>query len=207
MSTDRDEAELRRLRRRYVAARRRYLRLNHGIFRLTERRLDRFARELARTAHALTPRELGILLDSGWRERKTAAWLIAIAGRTEFRPRLGKMLLADEMPFAGHAYCITLATFGTEEDADLLSAYLDRYLARPDLDYDQVSAIGALLHLDDAHGSDRAARFLAPGGPWQQWVQVQPARREVEPVGWQETMTRFCAFVQEAARHYEARRA
>lgn len=32
---------------------------------------------------------------------------------------------------------MVLATFGTADDAALLTAYLDHYLARPDLDYDQ----------------------------------------------------------------------
>lgn len=136
MRTDRDP-ELDKLRRRYVAAGRRYLRLNYGIFRLSDRERGQFAEELARAADAITPRELGLLLDCGWRERKTAAWLIAIAGRTDFRPRLGELFLASEGPYAGHAYCIALAAFGTPADTDLLTAYLDRYLARPDLDYDQ----------------------------------------------------------------------
>ncbi|MER7742551.1 DUF6000 family protein [Streptomyces sp. NPDC096538] len=97
MRTDRDP-ELDKVRRRYVAAGRRYLRLNYGIFRLTDRECRRFAQDLARAAQTITPRELGLLLDCGWRERKTAAWLIAIVGRTDFRPRLGELLLASEGP-------------------------------------------------------------------------------------------------------------
>ncbi|MFF1839075.1 DUF6000 family protein [Streptomyces sp. NPDC058231] len=199
MRTGRDP-QLDKLRRRYIAAGRRYLRLNYGIFRLSDRERGRFARELARAVDAITPRELGLLLDCGWRERKTAAWLIAIAGRTEFRPRLGELLLASEGPYAGHAYCIALATFGTPADRDLLTAYLDRYLAHPDLDYDQTSALGALLHLDATHGTDHAARFLAPAGLWNQWAREQPHRSELDPAECQETMARFCSFVEESVR-------
>ncbi|MET9591957.1 DUF6000 family protein [Streptomyces sp. NPDC006516] len=200
MHTDRDP-ELDKLRRRYVAAGRRYLRLNYGIFRLSDPERGRFAAELARAADAITPRELGLLLDCGWRERKTAAWLIAIAGRTDFRPRLGELFLASDGPYAGHAYCIALAAFGTPADTDLLTAYLDRYLARPDLDYDQTSALGALLHLDATHGTDHAARFLAPAGPWKQWAREQPHRSELDSTECQETMARFCFFVEESARY------
>jgi hypothetical protein len=198
--------QLDELRRRYVAAG--HLRLNYRILRLTDPERDRFVRDLARAAETITPHELGLLLDSGWRERKTAAWLIAIAGRTGFRQRLGELLLASRAPYAGPAYCIALATFGTTADADLLAAYLDHYLARPDLDYDQASALGALLHLDATQGTDHATRFLTPDGPWQRWTQEwtheQPHRRELEPTECQETMARFCSFAQDSARHRAA---
>ncbi|MGW3171012.1 DUF6000 family protein [Streptomyces sp. NPDC001153] len=103
------------------------------------RRLDRvtFARKLGKAASQISPRELGILLDGGWRERKTAAWLIAVAGRREFRGRLGELLVASEGFYAGQAYCVMLAIFATPADADLLVAYFDRYLLCLDLDYDQ----------------------------------------------------------------------
>ncbi|WP_327658657.1 MULTISPECIES: DUF6000 family protein [unclassified Streptomyces] len=204
MRIDRDP-ELDALRRRYVAVDRRYLRLNHGIFRLSEGERRRFGRKLAKAADSITCRELHLLLECGWRERKTAAWLIAIAGHTEFRPRLGELLLASEVCYAGHAYCIALAAFGTSADAELLVAYLDRYLARPDLDYDQSSALGALLHLDATHGADRAARFFTPDGLWQHWAHPQPHRRELSPAECQETMARYCSFVQECARHRSVR--
>ncbi|MFE9801554.1 DUF6000 family protein [Streptomyces goshikiensis] len=44
----------------------------------------------------------------------------------------------------GLAYCVALASFGTPRDADLLAAYLDRYLRRPDLGYDQIVVMGRL---------------------------------------------------------------
>ncbi|WP_372348270.1 DUF6000 family protein [Streptomyces sp. KL116D] len=195
------DPELDRLRRRYVAVDRRYLRLSYGILRLGDRQRHRFARELARAADDIAPRELGLLLDCGWRERRTAAWLIAITGRDNFRARLGELLLASEVCCAGNSYCMALAAFGTTDDADLLTAYLDRYLARPDLDYDQAAALAALLHIDEAHGTDRAARFLVPGGPWQGWIEGQSHRSELDPAECQETMARLCSFVQECAGH------
>jgi hypothetical protein len=65
-----------------------------------------------------------------------------LSRRTEFRECLGELLLASEVCCAGLAYCVTLASFGTPRDADLLAAYLDRYLRRPDLAYDQTVAMG-----------------------------------------------------------------
>ncbi|WP_234018802.1 MULTISPECIES: DUF6000 family protein [unclassified Streptomyces] len=39
---------------------------------------------------------------------------------------------------------MTLASFGTPDDADHLTAHLDHYLHHPDLGYDQLPAMGAL---------------------------------------------------------------
>ncbi|WP_267132835.1 DUF6000 family protein [Streptomyces cyaneochromogenes] len=122
-------------------------------------------RDLAQSAYEITPAELGILLEGGWRERKTAAWLVAVAHRTEFRDLVGRLLSAGEGPYAGAAYCVALAKFGSAADAALLSAYLDHYLSRPDLDYDQAVVPGTLLCLDGILGPEYTTRFLAPGGP------------------------------------------
>ncbi|WP_435835617.1 DUF6000 family protein [Streptomyces avermitilis] len=66
---------------------------------------------------------------------------------------------------------MALASFGTPRDSELLVAYLDRCLRRPDLAYDQTVAMGALRFIDLNLQGDQAARFLGPGGLWQQWLQ------------------------------------
>ncbi|MEV0317879.1 DUF6000 family protein [Streptomyces sp. NPDC050658] len=201
---DRDP-ELGRLIPRYVAKDGRYLALGGRVLAMTGRERDRFERRLGKAAAEITPREVGILLGGGWRERRTAAWFIAVARRTEFRERLGELLLASEMGFAGQAYCVALADFGTPADADLLATYLDHYLPRPDLDYDQEPALGALLHLDTEHEADRAARFLTPDGPWQRWTAGRAPSLCDSPNSCQETISRFCAFANASARHCATR--
>ncbi|WP_329453841.1 DUF6000 family protein [Streptomyces sp. NBC_01497] len=54
------------------------------------------------------------------------------------------------------------------------STYLDRYLRRPDLAYDQPTAVGALAYTDSALHGDRAGRLLQEGGLWRQWFQDAP---------------------------------
>jgi hypothetical protein len=160
---------------RYVTAGdgivRRYLKLLHGNFAGMEHASrDTFLRSLADDARHITDHELKLLLDYGWRARLTAAWLISIVRREQFRPELNRLLLASETVYAGQGYCIALARFGTGTDADALVAYLDRYLnARPRLDYDQPWALGALLHIDERTGPDRASQFLGTNGPWYEW--------------------------------------
>ncbi|MFE5966389.1 DUF6000 family protein [Streptomyces sp. NPDC056463] len=149
----------------------RYLVLNGGRFlgpRWWHRR--RFTRHLIADASAITDEELKALLGYEWRARLTAAWLIGVDRRERFRAHIGDLLLASEVCYSGNAYCSALARFGTHADAEILTAYLDRYLPRTDLDYDQAAALGALLRLDAHLGSHHADRFTEPDGPWDHWV-------------------------------------
>lgn len=125
-----------------------------------------FARHLIDDAATITNDELEALLCYEWRSRLTAAWLIGVGRRGTFRERIGDLLLASEVCYSGGAYCFALARFGTHADAEILTAYLDRYLPRTALRYDQPAALGALLRL----GTHHADRFTPPGGLWDQWV-------------------------------------
>ncbi|MFJ9711377.1 DUF6000 family protein [Streptomyces sp. NPDC101234] len=201
-----EDPELLALVHRYVTPDRRYLKLGGPLMRMTEPERTEFRRELGEAAGDITPRDLTILLEGGWRERKTAAWLIAVARRTEFRERLGEMLLASEVCFAGSAYCVTFATFATPADAELLAAYLDRYLRRPELSYDQPAALGALLHLDAKLRADQAARFLTADGLWHQWIDGQPRKEHHgTPDSCRDGISRLCVFADESAEHRPAR--
>jgi len=159
---------------------------------------DRFLRQLSQDAEAITANEITTLLQGGWRERRTAAWLVAVSRRTEFRERLGELLLASEVCCAGLAYCVPLASFGTPRDADLLATYLDRYLRRPDLAYDQTVAMGALMFIDLNLQRDQAARFLAPCALWQQWLQGAAHLQDTtDPASYLSLIRRLCAVVEE----------
>ncbi|MGW5705532.1 DUF6000 family protein [Amycolatopsis japonica] len=197
-----DDTALTELIPRYVTPGRRYLRLGGGLLRPEVADRAAFLRELSEAASRITDSELEVLLDKGgWRERKTAAWFIAVNGRIRFRDTLGALLLASEGPNAGRAYCVALTCLGTEADAAHLIAYLDRYLLRPDLDYDQSEALGALLCLDEALGTDQATRFIEPGGLWWQFCADIPAEAVVRPPRHaQRFIAQMCALATESAR-------
>ncbi|WP_329028691.1 DUF6000 family protein [Streptomyces sp. NBC_01423] len=149
----------------------RYLVLQSGRFLRPEwPHGEHFARQLIDDAATITDAELEALLGYEWRSRLTAAWLIGVDRRDRFRERIGDLLLASEVCFSGSAYCFALARFGTHADAEILTAYLDRYLPRTDLRYDQPAALGALLRLDTRLGTHHADRFTRPDGLWDQWV-------------------------------------
>ncbi|GGO82298.1 DUF6000 family protein [Nonomuraea cavernae] len=180
--------------RRYVSSGRgevrRYLKLlGGGFMMLPDRDLARFARSLAKDARRITDSDLEMLLDSEWRARLTAAWLIGLDRRTHFRERLGAMLLESELVYSGEGYCFALARFAEDSDAEILTAYLDHYLPRLDCHYDQDDAMGALLHLDERLGTDHAARFLVPGGLWE-----RSTMRKVSPAEKKQVTDELCAF-------------
>ncbi|MEU3466156.1 DUF6000 family protein [Streptomyces sp. NPDC006733] len=156
---------------RNVAGERRYLKLlGGGFLRLGERERTAFVTALQADSFQASHEEIGALLGYEWRARLTAAWMVGVARRVEWRERIGGLLLASELTYAGQGYCCALARFGSKDDAEILVSYLDRYLPRLECRYDQGPALGALLRLDSQLGTSHAERFVAPDGPWERWV-------------------------------------
>ncbi|GII56096.1 hypothetical protein Pth03_44850 [Planotetraspora thailandica] len=187
MTTDPDEdPEIRRAIQRYVVWDRdepRYLKLLGGKLPKLD---DRFKIALADDSRQISDGDLDKFLCSDWRPRLTAAWLIGLDRRIRYRQAIGKLLLDSEVVYAGRGYCFALANFGQPEDAEILTAYLERYLPRTDCHYDQHWAIGALLHLDDQLGTYRAHRFLATG-LWE-----ASAFSRLDPATHHRVMTELC---------------
>lgn len=143
-----DDVELTAAIRRYVNPETgsigRYGWLLHGNFmRMDQAVRTPFLRQLAASARQASDHELAILLDSEWRSRLTASWLIGLGRREQFRGRIGELLLASELTYAGQGYCLALARFAATADAELLAAYLDSYLPQSGKRYDQPWALGA----------------------------------------------------------------
>ena len=186
--------------RRYVTPRAgrlgRYMRLLNGNFlALGAGKRRRFLRKLGRSARQVSDRELAILLDAGWRERLTAAWLIGLDRREQFRDRIGELLLASDSGYASQGYCLALARLATAADAGLLASYLETYLPQVDNGFDPDWALGALLHIDAVLGTGQSARFLADGGLWQQWRRTEETPEELR--AW---MDRLCSVADECMR-------
>lgn len=179
--------------RRYVTPGRRsakrYMKLLHGNFLdMPEPERSRFTHSLARAAKRITDEELHTLLDSEWRARLTASWLIGLDRRSQFRSRIGELLLAGELVYASQGYCFALTRFEDTVDAALLVDYLGRYLPRLDCPYDQHWAIGALLRLDERLGTDHAPRFLVSDGLWR-----HSAMKDQDPLKWKEHIDMLCS--------------
>ena len=155
----------------------RYLKLLHGnlLTLLPADRRGEFIDALVRDAREIEDEALSLMLhEPNWRPRLVAAWLVGVSRRAQFRQRIGELLLASELTYAGQGYCFALAALGGDEDARILIEDLDRYLPHVDLRYDQHWAMAALVHLDSVRGTQDAAAFLAPEGLWQPWATRYP---------------------------------
>lgn len=174
----------------------RYMKLLGGNFvGLPPSERPTFLRLLVDAAEEVTDHELGVLLESDWRSRITAAWLIGVSRRSQFRPVLRELLLASTLVFAGQGYCFALARFGTAEDAEILVAYLNRYLPPPDRNYTQDWALGALQHIDATLSTRYAAQFTQPDGLWQHWA----TRYGADAIDQKARIDDLCSLVEEAA--------
>lgn len=89
-----------------------------------------------------------LLGDFNWRTRITGAFFAAINNYQELEDTIGKHLLKSEVCYAGNGYCLALAAFATDKAKEYLISYLDYYLDRNDLWFDQATAYCALEYLD-----------------------------------------------------------
>lgn len=97
----------------------------------------------------ITPLIVSQLLgEFGWRERIIGAYFSAIKNYSQFEEIIGNHLLKSEVCYAGGGYCLALACFNTDKSIEYLKRYLDYYLTRNDLWFDQSDALSALYYLD-----------------------------------------------------------
>ena len=115
---------------------------------------------LGKIYHEITPPVVELLLtDYDWRPRLTGAFFAALKRFTSAEHQIGRLLLRSDVCFAGKLYSVALAEFNTPTGLDYLMRYLKYYLTRPDLDYDQGDAMGAVAWLDTVNGTKHFKDF------------------------------------------------
>lgn len=97
---------------------------------------------------------LSLLGDFNWRTRKVGAYFAAVKGYSELIEIIGTHLLKSEVCCVGHVYALTLAFFNNEQCIQYLNKYLDYYLTRPALYFDQKMVLEAVLYLDKQNGTN-----------------------------------------------------
>jgi hypothetical protein len=108
--------------------------------------------------------------DFDWRTRSTGAYFASIKEEVQFTDIIGIHLLKSEVCFAGSQYAITLASFNTIEATEYLKKYLDYYLKRTELDFDQTQVMSAVKYLDEINGTDFAKQH---SNDWYQFCQYR----------------------------------
>ena len=117
---------------------------------------------------AITPEIVKQLLgDFDWRPRIVGAYFAAIKNYSELIDIIGIHLLKSEVCYAGAGYALALAAFRHDKSKDYLNLYLDYYLNRKDLWFDQGDVLAALYIID----SERASKYL---GKWEEFVADKP---------------------------------
>jgi len=107
-----------------------------------------------------------------WRTRSTAAYFAAVCGYSQLEDVIGRLLLRSDFVYAGRSYAMALASFSSPAAEAFLERYLDVYLRRPDLWFDQGHVLAALAWLDEQDGRNRSSRWVAP---WEGFVEDKPA--------------------------------
>ncbi|WP_271785408.1 DUF6000 family protein [Aquimarina algiphila] len=107
-----------------------------------------------------------LLGDFNWRTRITGAYFASIENYTELEEIIGIHLLKSQVCYAGGGYCLALATFNTEKSYEYIKKYLDYYLTRKDLHFEQREAMATLKSLDIANGTNEMEKYLPKYTEW-----------------------------------------
>jgi len=91
--------------------------------------------------------------DFDWRPRSTGSYFASIMQLKHLEDIIGVHLLKSEVCRAGAQYAVTIASFNTEKSADYFNKYLDYYLKKPELYFDQEAVLTALKYLDEVNGT------------------------------------------------------
>lgn len=112
-----------------------------------------------------------LLGDFNWRTRITGAHFAAITHSTEFEEQIGNLFLKSEVTYAADGYVLALASFNTNSAIKYLTEYLNYYLERTDLWFDQNDAMAALKWLDDSNKTNYHKEYL---GRWEKFIEDKP---------------------------------
>jgi hypothetical protein len=108
-----------------------------------------------------------LLGDFNWRTRIVGAYFASIMEFKSVENIIGIHLLKSQVCYAGNGYCLSLATFNTQNGIEYLKKYLEYYLTRKDLHYDQSGAILALKWTDQINGTNEMDNYL---DLYQEWT-------------------------------------
>lgn len=107
--------------------------------------------------------------DFNWRTRSTGSYFAAIKESIHLEKIIGTHLLKSEVCYAGSNYALTLASFNTEYAVDSFDHYLEYYLTKPELYFDQESVMAALQYLDEVNGTNRIEKHLKKWEEYHTW--------------------------------------
>lgn len=131
----------------------------------------KWIKEIKKINKEITPDiTLALLGDFNWRTRLVGAYFSAVKGYQDQIDIIGAHFLKSEVCCVGHIYAIVLAFYNDKITDKYLNDYLDYYLRKPELDFDQEYALGAVAYLDKVNGTNNTQRHLP------NWMKLQKDR-------------------------------
>jgi len=123
-------------------------------------------------------RDICLLLlgDFNWRTRLVGTYFAAVKGYEELIPVIGTHLLQSKLCCVGHVYTLVLAFFNSKECLQYLHNYLEYYLTKPGLYFDQYDVMRAVMYLDVQNNTDMTTKYLPL------WKAFMEERRQLERV-------------------------
>ena len=119
---------------------------------------DTYENEFFKIKNDLNPEIVKKLLGYfDWRSRITGAYFSALMNYSEFEDFIGSHLLKSEVCYSGEGYLTALSLFNTDKSIDYIKRYLDYYLGKPDLWFDQGDAMASLIWLDNKNNTSLIA--------------------------------------------------
>ena len=107
-----------------------------------------------------------LLGDFNWRTRIVGAYFSLIKNYEELEDIIGIHLLKSQVCDAGRGYCMFFASLNGKKAIGYLTKYLDYYLTRKDLYFDQWTAMSALNYLDRINGTELMKEYLPIYNDW-----------------------------------------
>ncbi|SFN60496.1 hypothetical protein SAMN05444143_1363 [Flavobacterium succinicans] len=95
-----------------------------------------------------------LLGDFNWRTRQTGAFFAIINDYSDLIDIIGVHFLKSEVCYAGRIYAYMFACLNNKKSIEYLEDYLDYYLSKSELWFDQSEAMEALAYIDKINNSN-----------------------------------------------------
>jgi hypothetical protein len=119
---------------------------------------------------------LALLGDFNWRTRTVGAYLSVLKNYENQIDIIGIHLLKSEVCYAGDLYALIFAFYNKPKTIEYLNQYLEYYLQKPELYFDQESVLEAIAYLDTVNNTNNLSKHL------NQWNKMLENRGEISKI-------------------------
>ena len=112
-----------------------------------------------------------LLGDFNWRTRQTGAFFAIINNYSDLIDIIGIHFLKSEVCYAGRIYAYMFASLNDKKSTEYLDDYLDYYLSKSELWFDQSEAMEALAYIDKINNSNLIDKHKTN---WLKFIQNKP---------------------------------